>query len=82
MSATSETTDSSASTPFEYNIDKINKLFSKTDDSKNEFDPTGKMRKGNFNRVNKRRTTNAVTRSNNSKSVTFKMSAPSSSTTK
>ena len=77
----SATTDSSASTPFEYNIDKIKKLLSKADDS-NEFGPTGKMRKGNFNRVNKRRTTNAVTRSNNSKSVTFKMSAPSSSTTK
>ena len=40
------------------------------------------MRKGNFNKVNKRRTTNAVTRSNNAKSVTFKMSnnnAPNSS---
>ena len=73
MSATSETTDSSASTPFEYNIDKIKKLLSKADDS-NEFGPTGKMRKG--------RTTNAVTRSNNSKSVTFKMNAPSSSSTK
>ena len=48
-------------------------MFSKSNEnSKDEYDPASKIRKGNFNKVNKRRTTNAVTRSNNSKSVTFK----------
>jgi len=63
----------SSTKAFEYDMNKINSLFS-SQDKNTVFDPTSKMRKGNFNKVNKRRTTNAVTRSNNAKSVTFKMS--------
>ena len=59
--------------PFEYDKEKINKLFANSNETKGDFDPTSKIRKSTLNRVNKRRTTNAVTRSNNSKSVTFKV---------
>lgn len=74
LSAEAAATSTEATQPqFEYNMNEINRMFKPEDAKKNESDSAGRARKGNFNKVNKRRTTNAVTRSSNSKSVTFKM---------
>ena len=63
---------SSPEAAFAYNIETMNKVFSKPDTAANKFDPASKIRKANHSKVNKRRMTNAVTRSKNNQSVTYK----------
>jgi len=73
-----EATSATSEASFEYEKEKINKMFYNSNETKGDYDPTSKIRKSTLNRVNKRRTTNAVTRSNNSKSVTFRVTNPNS----
>ena len=63
---------SSPEAAFVYNIETMNKVFTKPDMVANKFDPASKIRKANHSKVNKRRMTNAVTRSKNNQSVTYK----------
>lgn len=59
---------------YTYNPNAMNKLFAKPELSKEQFDPSSKLRNSKHKAVNKRRMTNAVTRMKNNHSLTYKKS--------
>ncbi len=62
---------------YSYDPVSINKLFTKPEVTRNEFDPASKIRNSKHSKVNKRRMTNAITRMKNNHSLTYKKDAPS-----
>ena len=69
---------------FSYGQEHMSALFAKpvAAHNNNEYDPTAKIKPNRFDRMNKRRSTNALTRAKHSQSVTFKEPAASSSSSK
>ena len=64
--------DAKTSKPFVYDPQSMDQLFAKPASKKNEYDPSSKIKRVQFSKVNKRRSTNAVTRNKQNQSLTFK----------
>ena len=64
--------EAASSAAFSYDAKSMNELFAKPAPKKGEYDPSSKIKRVQFSKVNKRRSTNAVTRNKQNQSMTFK----------
>lgn len=66
------TSEATFKKPFSYDLQSMEQLFAKPTNKKGDYDPSARIKRVQFNKVNKRRSTNALTRNKQNQSVTFK----------
>jgi hypothetical protein len=66
------TSEATFKKPFSYDPQSMEQLFAKPTNKKGDYDPSARIKRVQFNKVNKRRSTNALTRNKQNQSVTFK----------
>jgi len=66
------TNEASSKKAFSYDAESMDQLFAKPANKKGDYDPSARIKRVQFSKVNKRRSTNALTRNKQNQSVTFK----------